>query len=283
MLPKLTDRPDGPGQSNLRSGLAALVGILGSHVMTDECYADALMLRRASIKSENAPFVKSGVEKWPRVLEALILGRRMWYSPQCGAVENLLDPPSVSEYGDYFLLVHLLQLLLKRGSDLTIAYVCDRLTRLGYARGRIHDAVRHLAGRALILKDGHPDEDPFVKRSFPLLVVSGADINGPYRDTTVLRATPWGQYHLNTLIEQAQYWKHIFYQIVLPANIASKLNADVIRSSGSILAQQLDTVFSYLIPIEESWLRGDGDEHLSRIEVWRVMKRVRERVLHQLH
>ena len=69
-----------------------------------------------------------------KILEAFILSRRNWYSSLCGAVENLLDPPGVEDHGDYFLLVHSLQPLLKKGRDCTFGDLCSRLAHLGYAR-----------------------------------------------------------------------------------------------------------------------------------------------------
>jgi hypothetical protein len=281
MLSQLTG--DEQNQTNLRGGLAALVGILGSHVITDRDYADALLLRPQVALAPGAVAAhRSGIEKWPRVLEALILGRRIWYSPKCGAIENLLDPPRVQEYGDYFLFLHILQVLTKKGTEVPFGDICFRLARLGYTRGRIHEAVQYLAGREVISDEGNPDEDPFVKRTFPLVIVASSAQDGPYRDNTIIRATPWGDYHINTLVWQAQYWKHMFYQIMLPSSLTSGLRPDVLRDTGSKLAEQLDGVLVYLASIEDAWLYSSSNDQLTEIGIRRVMAKIRERVPRQL-
>ena len=149
-------------------------------------------------------------------------------------------------------------------------------------RGRINDAIRHLATRQVILDDGDPDDDPFVRRTFPLVTVGGAGDGVPYRDKMPLQVTAWGEYHVRKLLEQTQYWKHMFYQIVLPFSLAPLLDPAAIHGTKSQLRDQLERIFDYLTPIESSWLYGLSGAQLEAIGVWPIMGTVRDQVLHQL-
>ena len=284
MLTRLTESPDSDGQPDLRAGLQGLLGILGSHVMTDEEYAMAILgrvTRHAGETGGKRP--RRATAGWPRVLEALILGRRVWFSSACGAVEHVFDPPNVETYGDYFLLVHILQCLDRRHEEITFADLCARLGRLGYAMGRVQEGLRHLATRQIILEEGRPDDDPFARRTFPLVMVDVPSENAPYRDSTTVRVTPWGSYHISTLVWQAQYWKHIFYDLVLPASLANRLDARCIHGPAPGLADQLQKVLTYLTEVEASWLHGLTRADLKSLGIAPIMEVTGKKVLKQIH
>jgi hypothetical protein len=283
MLPRLTDRPEEEGAPDLRAGLQGLLGILGSHIMSDEEYVNALLMRTAEQSATTSGSKHKGaLERWPRVLEALILSRRAWYSSECGAVENLVDPPGIEARGDYFLLLHCLQVLISKPLTATIGELCTRLAKLGYTHGRVQDAIRHLATRHVASEDGQPDDDPFVRRTFPLALVENSGGRAPYRDETKVQITPWGNYHVKTLVWQAQYWKHIHYQIVLPGSVGTGMDPGSVNGTKADLRRELGNVFDYLIPIEKSWLHGKTESELTDIGLQAVMAGVRDRVLYQL-
>lgn len=276
MLPKLTEQPRGHGP-NLRAGLQALMGILGSHVMTDGEYATALALQKA-VKGPDAhtDYIPS-VERWPKVLEALILGIRVWSSPECGVVENLFDPPEVQEYGDYFLMLHCLQMLPSDGKLMNYGELCSRMEVLGYDRRRVHPAIRHLAARRVVVDDG-----PLDGRTFPLVAVSQSD-HSVYPDKMSLRATPWGVYHVEKLIYQAQYWKHMFYNIVMKASLVRTLDISAVHAQrADALRNQLDIVFTYLSGIEDSWIYGKSEAILRRFGICPVIETIRNEIFRQL-
>jgi hypothetical protein len=287
MLTKLTEKPVEKGRfvhPNLRAGLQALLGILGSHIMSDQEYGQVLLLRSAATeRSGSGRHPAPALERWPKVLEALILGRRNWYSSEHGAVENVLGPPHVKEYRDYFLLMHCLQSLLKDAEGCQIGELCERLRHFGYDHSRVHSGILRLLSRDTSLREGSPDDDPLVNRSFPLVVVHTLTSQATLlRDDMTVQATPWGKYHLEKLIFQLQYWKHIFYQIVLPHSVAREMDPMAIRGSGGELRQQLTRIFGYLMPIEKQWLYGVTAEELKKTGVYPVMESVREKVLLQL-
>ena len=278
MLPKLTDRADGGKEPNLRAGLQGLLGILGSHVMTDSEYATALLLRT------NDNYI-SAIERWSRVLEAFILSRRNWYSSRCGAVENLFDPPNVEDHGDYLLLVHCLQSLCSDETrNRTIGELCGRLLRLGYSHERVSQAIRHLSDRRASLNDNDVQQtaDPFCGRTFPLVTVGRPIYGVSDSDEQCVQISAWGEYHVRTLIEQAQYWKHMFYQIVLPFSIGRDLKPVAVHESNFVLQGQLDRIFNYLVAVEERWLRGLDENELTFIGVSRIIQKLRDKIRLQL-
>jgi len=87
---------------------------------------------------------------------------------------------------------------------------------------------------------------------------------------------------VKTMIEQTQYWKHIFYQIVLPSSLARSMDPTAVHGTKTELYGQLDKVFTYLIPVEDSWLYGISSEQLADIGVCPIMNTVREKVLSPL-
>ena len=283
MLVRLTERPDTDAQPDLRAGLQGLLGILGSHVMTDDEYGKALLERVTKERSGTGKLRVLTMGGWPRLLEALILGRRVWFSSACGAVENLLYPPNVEMHGDYFLLVHILQCLRHQGDEITFLDLCVNLQRLGYPVGRVQDGTRFLSQRQVIREEGNPEDDPFVRRTFPLVVVDTLTERAPYREQTPMRITPWGDYHISTMLQQAQYWKHIFYDLVLPASFAGQLDAKSIHESATELSGQLRKVFEYLSEVEKSWLYGLTSAELRSLGVEAVMDKTQTTVLRQLH
>jgi len=283
MLPQLTERPDDGGEPNLRAGLQALLGILGSHVMTDDEFATALLLQGTIREQGPDGRGRTAVERWPKVLEALILGRRVWNSSECGAVENLFDPPEVQEYGDYLLLLHCLQVLVAANSAVLLGSLCARMGSLGYVRGRVYEAVHYLASRRVVLEDGDPQADPFVTRTFPLVAVGPLGPSEAYRDNALVQTTPWGRYHVATLIHHAQYWKHVYYDIILPASLTRHLDPAAVQAQrADSLRNQLDRVLLYLSAIEESWFFGSSLPDLARHGLRPVMGNVRDAVIRQL-
>jgi len=283
ILPKLTERLDGDGQPNLRAGLQALLSILGSHIISDEEYGRAILLQNTlDTQLSKEKNYKPVFERWPKIIEALILGRRVWYSPRSGAVENLLDPPQIESYGDYFIIIHCLQILLKhKSNEFRFHQICNDLNKLGYQQGRIQEIIKHLASRATI-EEQSPQEDPFLKRTFPLVEVQLPSLDLPFRDNTLIQITPWGEFHLKTILEQAQYWKHIYYQIILPASLARSLETDCVKGHVYKLKDQLSIVFDYLIGIEKSWMYNINADTQIDIGLSIVMHKVKEKVLNQL-
>ncbi len=275
MLVCLTDRIDTDSQPDIRAGLQGLLGILGSHIMTDNEYGKAVLGMATTDRSGT-------MGNWPRLLEALILGRRIWFSSACGAVENLLYPPNVETYGDYFLLIHILQCLRHQQDEITFLDLCVNLQKLGYTAGRVQVGSRYLSQRQVIREEGNPEDDPFVRRTFPLLIVDTLTERSPYRDQTLMRITPWGDYHISTMLKQARYWKHIFYDLVLPASFTGQLDAKVIHKSATELSGQLRKVFEYLSRVENSWLYGHTSAELRYLGIEAVISKIQRRVLDQL-
>jgi hypothetical protein len=131
------------------------------------------------------------------------------------------------------------------------------------------------AKMAIQIMTRSPSRVPVANRSGPL---RGGILSRHY----IVQATPWGEYHVQTLLDQAQYWKHMCYQIVMPASLAKQLDPNAIHGARAGLAEQLTRIWSYLSPIEGSWLYGKTPSELANIGVAPIMDRVKEKVLYQL-
>jgi len=284
ILPKLTERTDGIGQSNIRAALQTLINILGSHIISDEEYGKALMLQVAKNEGTiDTKLPKSIFERWSKILEATILGQRIWYSPLCGPVENLFGPPEVEGYGDYFIMIHCLQMLFKnKGNEYHFFQLNSDLQKIGYQPGRVLTILKHLATRDKMLYEPALNDDPFLKKAFPLVEINLTSPNHPIRDNTLIQITPWGEFHLTTFLVQAQYWRHIFYQIVFPASIARNMNIECARRHVSELMNQLSKVFNFLNDIEKSWFYGFSIEELNHLGLSPVIEKIKLKVCHQL-
>ncbi len=284
LLVKLTEHPEASGVApNLRCGLQAFLSILGSHVFTDTDYGEAIihwdLLRGQNEKSPASQ--RSAFEKWPRILEALMLGRRIWYSSYHGGVENLLNPPDVHEHGDYLLLVHCLQALLKSRDGCSVGELCNKLAKIGYTHDRVQAGILLLSSRDPMTQEGRAGDDPLSQRFFPLVVVLP---EGPtvLRDAMDVMITPWGEYHLKKLLYQAQYWKHISYRIVLPSSLIQKVGPTAVHDSTVELREQLMSMLQHLDSAEKSWLAGCKGTDLSLCGITPVMPMIMDRVTRQL-
>jgi len=282
LLHSMTEQAGGDGEINLRAGLQGILGILGSRIIKDADYS------RAILRSKTADGSTLGIG-WPRILESLILGRRIWYSAQGGVVENLVDPPEVEQYADYFLLVHLLQHLTRDAGDPYAIHrfgaVCAAMQQVGYPGGRVQRAAQYLWQRLPFGDDvDDPSVDQFPGRTFPLLKLPDARGSSTWPRSLRIRATPWGRYHVASLLtQQAQYWKHLSYQIVLPSSVCRALSLrDVHASSGEDLNQFLSHIFDFLGPIEERWLAHLDEDELTRLGIRKVIPRIRKVVEGQL-
>ena len=173
-------------------------------------------------------------------------------------------------HGDYFLLIHILQYLNWHQKEVTFVELYTKLGILGYTPARINEGVRYLAIRQLLLEDR--EDDPFVRRTFPLVMVDVPTEDALYQDQSPIRITPWGSYHIEVLIKQAQYWKHIFYDLVLPASLANKLNVKCIHRSASELSTQLQRIFGYLAKVETNWLYGFTSSKLEPLGITPIIK-----------
>jgi hypothetical protein len=280
ILPKLTEKINGSDTSNIRAGLQTLIGILGSRVITDEDYIKAIQLYKESLIG------KTVFEKWPTMLEAIILGRRLWYSPTCGVIENLIGPPQVEESGDYFSIIHCLQVLLKNNKNKVYNFgtIKNGLELLGYSHSRISEILKFLADRKDMLTDSQSEE--YFERMFPLVTIKTDDLDTPinvsdvlFTNETTIYITPWGEYHLTLLLYQMQYWKHIFYQTTLPQSLIKNLNIDHVNSLHvSDLYHSLELVISYLSKIEKSWLSGLSEYKLKELGIHPIMGKVSEEI-----
>jgi len=282
LLQSMTEQAEGDGWINLRAGLQAILAVLGSRIIKDDNYSLAILY------SKTGDAVAAGLG-WPRILESLILGRRMWYSAQCGVVDNLVDPPEVEQYADYFLLVHLLQHLTRDENDPyaihTFGSVCAAMQQVGYSSGRVQRGAQYLWKRLAFGDDvDDPSADQFPGRTFPLLRLPDARGSSTWPRSLRIRATPWGRYHVASLLTQeTQYWKHMAYQIVLPKSICRSLSlGDVRASSGQQLYQFLSHFLEFLEPIEDRWLRHLDEDELGRLGISKVIPEIRKVVRRQL-
>ena len=284
ILQKLTERLDKDGQPNLRAGLQALISILGSHVISDKEYARAFLLERAKDEeNKDSKRYKPIFERWPKIIEALILGRRIWYSPLSGAIENLFDPPQIESYGDYFIMIHALQLLQKnKTKDYKFYNLVVTLKKIGYSRGRIQEILKYLASRANIDNDDTPYDDPFIKRTFPLIEVHINSLDHPFKDNTLIQITPWGEFHLSVLLYQAQYWKHIYYNITFPSSLCENLSIEGVTGYASDLRNELNLVFNYLTIIEDSWLCNFSESELNSFGIFYIVEQAKDKIFKQL-
>ena len=273
MLPKLSNKNADSESSNIRAVLEVLISILGSRVLTDEEYIWAISTYNIAL-SEKTVF-----EKWYKILEAFIVGRRIWYSPNCGAVENLFSPPDVEENGDYFSVIHCLQVILKNNENNIYDYgtIIRKIESMGYSRGRIQVILKHLANRIEITQDSELEE--LTVRVFPLVKIE--DLEKPFENKTSLYITPWGEYHLTSLFKQMQYWKHMFYQTTLPKSLVDKLNIQHVNGHISDLYDSLMTVIEYLSAIERSWLSGLSEYKLNELGIYSIMDKVSVEITRQ--
>ncbi|HUU90595.1 MAG TPA: hypothetical protein VM238_05225 [Phycisphaerae bacterium] len=201
-------------EENTRLLLIGFLRIFGSWVMTSDVCFRSLVDRRSQPND-----VPTG---WPRMLEALILGHRRWYSPDFSFVENLFRPPLVEHHGDYFIGLHLLQLLERYPNGVPIRDLYREAESVHYERFRIDAVLLHFATRVI------PDGPDPVHRACPLVATKldgrpATSWMAPLEPSLVVCATQWGLCHLRLLVRQFRYWKHVFYDLVLPEDTAARV------------------------------------------------------------
>ena len=103
----------------------------------------------------------------------------------------------------------------------------------------------------------------------------------PFTNKTLLYITPWGEYHLITLLHQMQYWRHIFYQITLPKSLLPKLNIEHVNGLVTDLYKSIEVVIGFLNSIERSWLSGISDYKLNIIGIHSIMDKVSAEITRQ--
>lgn len=280
LLPALVGKAERDHQPNIRAGLEAFIRVLASHVITDEVFAEAV-IRAKSIDPALGMDHRSSSAGWPKVLEAIILGGNAWYSSGNGVVENLFNPPEMKHLSDYFLTLHCLQVLEKSRDSVRFEKLCELLDPLGHSLEKIECVIRRLVGRTELIDGELGEVDNFTTPTFPLVVLEGGAGDLPYTNQAALRITSWGSYHIRKLIFQAQYWKHMFYDMYLPASLARELRVEAVHGARSELLCQLIHVFEFLGRIEVSTIGGTLDK-MSKVGIEPVMKRISIEVCSQL-
>ena len=149
-----------------------------------------------------------------------------------------------------------------------------------------------MASREDFIDDHTPHDEVILKRIFPLVELN-ISLEFPVNDSTIIQITSWGRFHLNTLLDQAKYWKHIYYQIQFPLSFSKKLvfpnfgfghyseTRHVDQSYN--LGHQLNLVFDFLIEIESQWLYGNSLPEIKEIGISPIMVNIKRSVLKQLN
>ncbi len=244
--------------SNVRRTLQSFDWIIGSWVM------DSGALFTAITTGKQLP-TEGGRSGWPRLLESFMLGPRRWYVPDFSPVESLFHPPSIDATGDHLIAIHLMQIIElggKRGLNgsrdkrMTLGRLLDGAGEAHYSIPRVLHVLHWLADH-----ESRDDEDATLYRATPLIATSsqgiqrGGGLEEPHDLNSQLRITKWGEYHLKTLIYQLRYWKHIYYDLVLPRETEAKLLGHNEAMTGEFLFQNLNVVVDFLTSYEDDWLR----------------------------
>ena len=256
------------GETNLRAGLQAFISILGSHVITDYDYIQAIALRH-----DNK--TKKAIERWPLIIEALMLNRRRWYSSKVGAIENMFSPPNIEFNGYYFIIIHLLQLLSSSNNSFQYGFIREKMNKLGYDNRSINETILHLSSRTEILNK-ELINTTFKERAFPLVFINKKDVL--FDDLATIEISQWGRYNLNILIYELKYWKHIYYDIIFPKWFLDTLGTPSNDMPTKKLDNELLKVFNFLSMIEKSHLYPFSEDELNCLNIKPIMGNVKKNV-----
>lgn len=274
MLPNLAG-------NNMRLLLQTFIRILSSWIMDSRTFFINLTLR----KNENGIDQDNIRTGWPRMLEALILGHRRWYNPKFSPVENLLHPPAITYNSDYFVAIHLLQLIehgSRQASDkgYTLASLQQDASETGYSEARTDQVLQWLSTKDPISIEGNDYYQmvPLIEGTLPNNKPFDPS-HEPYLPDTRLKVTTWGSYHLNTLVYQLRYWKHVLYTTVIPQEIANQMHRDLNQVIDSCLFHNLDLFHKYLLERETAWF--ENRKIKKHLVIKPIIKKVIDEIKHQ--
>jgi hypothetical protein len=241
-------------ETNIRLLLQSFIRVLSSWVMD----SNTIFINLFSGKSNTYRMVG-----WPRMLEALMVGHRKWYNPSFSPIENLFHPPLIEHFADYFIVIHLMQIIDKytqessenTGSNgIKIRDIHIHANNIGYLSSRIDRIIQWL-----LLTNSHEEGKLDYYRIRPLITIcseSNKDydiFNTKNNNELEISLSMWGKYHLSKLIYQLRYWKHIHYDMIIPSTINGKIIGDETSIIEIYLFDNLKVVFDFLGEIESNW------------------------------
>jgi len=183
----------------------------------------------------------------------------VWFNPDYSPVENLFRPPDVEEFSDYFICIHIFQIIVSSNNrEISIFKLRDQCNLLGYAQHRTDRILKWLTSIDES-KNHHIEEDTELinGKVFPLLDIYNNDkivieIYRPLNSNSNVKLTQWGMYHLNTIIYQIEYWNHILYDMYIPKSFENQMR---IENNEFRCKFNVNILLKYLKNEEESWFK----------------------------
>ncbi len=216
--------------------------MMSSWVLTSEYFISSSVPA-----AKNDKYQKKG---WKILFEAALLGSGLWYNSETSRIENIFKPQTLLSDSNYFVGLHILQIVGKK--TITLTDLKSKCLNLGYTDIHINTLLPWLTLLTMDEIYSHSfEQSHFIYgKQHPFIKVDADDDN-----RILLKLSEWGDHFLKFILYQSAYWKHITYDCNIPNSLYQQMKGT--GSSRDIICKENVLLFiDYLKSREQAFFRN---------------------------